>query len=58
MLLEKKISTKINYDVLKSLNVESNVSNQQTQRPNVPDDISFVAPKRVEPLNSTPTAAP
>lgn len=52
MLQEKKISTKINYEVLRSLNVGAVSSNNQPQQ--IPDDISFVTPKKVETKESRP----
>jgi hypothetical protein len=45
MLQEKRISSKINYEVLKSLNVGIGSNTQSQQRS---DDISFVSPKKIE----------
>lgn len=47
MLQEKRISSKINYEVLKSLNVGSSENNKPVLPP-IPEDISFVSPKAVE----------
>ncbi|KAJ8673119.1 hypothetical protein QAD02_004381 [Eretmocerus hayati] len=47
MLQEKRISTKINYEVLKSLN-DGTGSTAAKQKPPVPDDISFALPKKVD----------
>lgn len=45
MLQEKRISSKINYEVLKSLNVGS--TENKPALPPIPEDISFVSPKAV-----------
>ncbi|XP_011496211.1 PREDICTED: transcription factor IIIB 90 kDa subunit [Ceratosolen solmsi marchali] len=45
MLQEKRISSKINYEVLKSLNV-GNCSKTQSQHKS--DDVSFTSPKKIE----------
>lgn len=55
MLQEKRISSKINYEVLKSLNVGA-VENKPAPPP-IPDDISFVTPKVVE-IKETPVVTP
>ncbi|XP_014218499.1 transcription factor IIIB 90 kDa subunit [Copidosoma floridanum] len=48
MLKEKRISSKINYEVLKSLNVGLNTNTQAQEKPQIPDDIAFVSPKAVD----------
>ena len=53
MLQEKRISSKINYEVLKSLNVGSTPSKDPA--PQIPDDISFVTPKKVDTKETTST---
>lgn len=55
MLQEKRISTKINYEVLKSLSITPTTPSTPQK---IPDDISFVTPKKVDSKETSSVISP